>query len=338
MRGMSATRPTPYERYLPWRRWVEVGFWVGLTVVNAVANSYTVVTDIRKNDLAYATWEPVVWEWSSGIMWLALAWPVVWFSRRFPIHWDNWQRQLPWHVLASVAVSLIHVLGMVGLRTLAYASQGQPYEFGDWPRELFYEYVKDARTYVGMVVLISFYRLLLRRLQGEASLLAEPDEGQPVEPLDRPERFLVRKLGRDFLVAAADIEWLQASGNYVNLRCAATTTRCAARSLASSRAWTRACSPASTAAISSTWARSPRSSRWTPARPACTCSTARSSPAAGATARPCASGSTARLPPPEPAKPRATDVRSPASGPGGRAGRQERLNPRLSQGRSWLPR
>ena len=218
MRGMSATRPTPYERYLPWRRWVEVGFWVGLTVVNAVANSYTVVTDIRKNDLPYATWEPVVWEWSSGIMWLALAWPVVWFSRRFPIHWDNWQRQLPWHVLASVAVSLIHVLGMVGLRTLAYASQGQPYEFGDWPRELFYEYVTDARTYVGMVVLISFYRLLLRRLQGEASLLAEPDEGQPVEPLDRPERFLVRKLGRDFLVAAADIEWLQASGNYVNLR------------------------------------------------------------------------------------------------------------------------
>ena len=62
MRGMSATRPTPYERYLPWRRWVEVGFWVGMTAVNAIANSYTVVVDIRKNDLPYATWEPVVWD------------------------------------------------------------------------------------------------------------------------------------------------------------------------------------------------------------------------------------------------------------------------------------
>ena len=40
----------------------------------------------------------------------------------------------------------------------------------------------------------------------------------PVEPVDRPERFLVRKLGREFLVAANDIESLQASGNYVNLR------------------------------------------------------------------------------------------------------------------------
>ena len=35
--------------------------------------------------------------------------------------------------------------------------------------------------------------------------------------MERPERFLVRKLGREFLIAAKDIEYLQASGNYVNL-------------------------------------------------------------------------------------------------------------------------
>src|SRR5690606_37248714 len=75
-----------------------------------------------------------------------------------------------------------------------------------------------ARSYCLLLLVISFYRLLLRRWQGEASLLAAPDEGPPVEPVERPERFLVRKLGREFLVAARDIEWLQASGNYVNLR------------------------------------------------------------------------------------------------------------------------
>ncbi|MEO8010372.1 MAG: LytTR family DNA-binding domain-containing protein, partial [Dokdonella sp.] len=58
---------------------------------------------------------------------------------------------------------------------------------------------------------------IIRRLQGEASLLVAPEEGAPVEPVERPDRFLVRKLGREFLVAAADIEYLQASGNYVNL-------------------------------------------------------------------------------------------------------------------------
>ena len=39
-----------------------------------------------------------------------------------------------------------------------------------------------------------------------------------MEPVERPDRFLVRKLGKEFLLAANDIEFLQASGNYINLR------------------------------------------------------------------------------------------------------------------------
>ena len=49
------------------------------------------------------------------------------------------------------------------------------------------------------------------------SLLGLPDEGPPVEPVERPERFLVHKLRKEFLIAAADIEWLQAQSNYVSL-------------------------------------------------------------------------------------------------------------------------
>src|SRR5690606_3322383 len=205
-------------RFLPWKHWFEIGFWVANTLLNAVFNSITVLMDIHRRGLGFADWEPVVWEWSSGLAWLALVWPIVWFTRRFPLHWDNWRRQLPWHLLASVAVSLLHVAIMVGLRELAYHQMGGDYDFGDWPRELFYEYIKDVRGYFLMVALIELYRLVLRRLQGEASLLGAPDEGLPVEPVERPERFLVRKLGREFLVAAAEVEWLQAAGNYVNLR------------------------------------------------------------------------------------------------------------------------
>jgi len=62
------------------------------------------------------------------------------------------------------------------------------------------------------------YRFVMLRWQGEAKLLEEPDEGPPVEPLERPERFLVRKLGKEFLLPAAEIESVQAWGNYVNLR------------------------------------------------------------------------------------------------------------------------
>ena len=215
---MDGSRSPAYERFLPWKHWFEIGFWVANTLLNAVFNSITVLMDIHRRGLGFADWEPVVWEWSSGLAWLALVWPIVWFTRRFPLHWDNWRRQLPWHLLASVAVSLLHVAIMVGLRELAYHQMGGDYDFGDWPRELFYEYIKDVRGYFLMVALIELYRLVLRRLQGEASLLGAPDEGLPVEPVERPERFLVRKLGREFLVAAAEVEWLQAAGNYVNLR------------------------------------------------------------------------------------------------------------------------
>lgn len=215
---MNAPKPTAYERFVPWKRWFEVGFWAVYALLNATFNSVTTVMDIHKAGLDFADWEPAVWEWSSCLLWIALVWPVVRFTRRFPLHLDTWRRQLPWYLPASVAFSLVHVFGMVGLRMLAYRWMGSHYDFGNWPKGLFYEYLKDVRSFFFMVALIEFYRLVVRRLQGEASLLDVPDEGPPLEPVERPNRFLVRKLGRDFLVAANDIEWLQASGNYVNLR------------------------------------------------------------------------------------------------------------------------
>lgn len=215
---MGNTGRTAYERYAPWRRWAEPGFWVAIIAFNAGANSVLALIESNRYGLGYRVWEPVLWEGSSALLWLVLLPLIVGFTRRFPFHWDTWRRQLPWHLLASVVVSVVHVLGMTALRVLAYRSQGLEYDFGPWPIEMAYEYLKDVRSYAVMVIAIELYRLVLRRMQGEASLLAEPDEGPPVEPIERPERFLVRKLGREFLVAADDIEWLQAAGNYVNLR------------------------------------------------------------------------------------------------------------------------
>jgi hypothetical protein len=211
--------PTPYERYAPWRRWAEAGFVALILAGNAIGNSITTWMELdRHADNPFQRWEPAVWEVSSAMMWCLLIPLIARLTERFPTHWHNWPRRLPLHLAASVAVSLAHVGGMVALRIAAYRWQGMDYDFGPWPRELLYEYLKDARSYAGIVFVAEAYRFVLRRLQGEARLLDAPDEGPPVEPVERPERFLVRKLGREFLVAARDIEWLQASGNYVNLR------------------------------------------------------------------------------------------------------------------------
>lgn len=205
------------DRFEPWRRHFEISFWVVLYAVNAIANSVTATLDLERRGLDFAPWEPILWESSSALMLLALVPAVVWFSSKMPLSWRHWRRSLAWHLAASVHYSLIHVLGMVAIRHAGYAAMGGQYDFGDWGGELFYEYLKDVRSYVGVLVLIEGYRFVLRRLAGEARWLDRPeDEPAPAGP-EYPERFLVKMLGREFLVPARRIERASSAGNYVNL-------------------------------------------------------------------------------------------------------------------------
>lgn len=218
MRTMQPNTPTRLESYLSRRHLWEVLLWILLTTISVTANSIVVNMDLERVGSTSFHWtEPVIWEFTSNIVLLALVPAVLLVDRRFPIRAESWRRALRWHLLATVPYSVIHVVGMVGLRQLIYAAVGDEYDFGDWPRELWYEYLKDVRTYAFTLGIVYLYRLILLRLQGEARLLTGPDVGPPIEPVDRPERFLVRKLGAEFLIAARDIEWLEAAENYVNL-------------------------------------------------------------------------------------------------------------------------
>ena len=202
-----------YRDFQRWRRPFEVSFWLVLYALNASFNSVTSTID----HAAQPAWQPWSWEWSSALVFLALLPAVIAAERRWPFRFDTWRRSLPLHLLVSVPFSLAHVSGMVALRKLAYTIAGQHYDFGPWWFNFGYEYLKDVRTYFSIIAMLALYRLWQLRMQGEARLLVAPDEGPPVEPVERPERFLVRKLGREFLINAREVEWLQASGNYVNL-------------------------------------------------------------------------------------------------------------------------
>lgn len=210
---MNNSTGMDYATFQRWRRLFEWLFWPLLYASNAIFNSMTAAID--HPDLP--AWQPWSWEWSSSLIMLALIPAVIVLERRWPLRFDSWRQTLLIHLLASVPFSLIHVLGMVGLRKLTYTLAGLQYGFGDWALNFGYEYLKDVRSYFSIIVILGLYRLWRMRLQGEARLLVEPDDGPPVEPVERPERFLVRKLGKEFLINASEIEWLQASGNYVNL-------------------------------------------------------------------------------------------------------------------------
>lgn len=209
---------TPLRRYLDHRRIYESLLWSALFLVEATANSVTESMALRREHVPFVAWEPPAWEFSSCLTLLALVPVVLAVERRFPFRFEVWRRSLAIHALATLPFSLVHVTAMVLMRKLVYALAGLHYDFGNAPRELAYEYLKDVRTYAFILCCLYVYRFFLLQLQGEARLLSAADDAStPSMAEARPERFLVRKLGKEFLVAASDIEWLEASGNYVNL-------------------------------------------------------------------------------------------------------------------------
>ncbi len=211
-----------FSRYLAVRRPAEVAFWIVVLALQAAFNSVVTWMDLdRVAARQPALWEPVLWESTSALVIGALIPAIVWFERRYPVRWDTLRTALPLHLGASLVFCALHVGGMWVLRKAGYAVMGGRYDFGPWSVQLGYEYLKDVRTYAMILAAILSYRFLMLRLTGEARVLDAPEPAPGAEaapqPETRPTRFLVRKLRREFLVAASDIAWVQAQGNYVGL-------------------------------------------------------------------------------------------------------------------------
>ncbi|HWV15761.1 MAG TPA: LytTR family DNA-binding domain-containing protein [Cellvibrio sp.] len=184
--------------------------------INVLVLASTRIMEFKRDGHRIPAWEPFTWEVSSCVVLLLLIPLGLWLND----HWFSRLRFKAWlvaHLLATLPFSLLHVGGMVGLRHLSYSLMGAHYEFGNLPTELVYEYRKDAQAYITLALVIAGYRFILRRLQGEASYLADSGESESSEPAAPPERLLIKKLGREFLIQTRDIEWIEAAGNYANL-------------------------------------------------------------------------------------------------------------------------
>lgn len=168
----------------------------------------------RSNEHSLLLWEPVLWESSSAISTLLLCPLLFWWFRQHPPRWYSPGRQLLQHFLVSLAFSLAHIALMVGIRELGYNLAGQSYHFGPLLREFLYEYRKDAWTYLFLFGCYHLGSFVYSRLKGEANVL--DSAGDPQSPTVL-EHFLVKKLDKEFLIKVGDIDWLEASGNYVNL-------------------------------------------------------------------------------------------------------------------------
>ena len=185
-------------------------------LINGTLLATSVIMEAKRKgtSLPFQLWEPFVWEYSSAISMLMLFPILVLLLRKMPFDWLSIKRSLFHYFLASVAFSLCHVFLMVAIREVIYFVMDGNYNFGDIWFELFYEYRKDLWSFIFFIILINAYQFILSRLQGEANPVAQSEDENISQSFDR---LLVKKLGKEFIIKVEDVEWLEASGNYVNL-------------------------------------------------------------------------------------------------------------------------
>ncbi len=192
----------------------QILFWLVIGIIQASIGSVTFIADYQRLGIPLEPWKPIVWESSSQIAGGLLILLIVWWDRKL----SQWQfgsfKKILAHCLFTIVFSVSHVVGMVLIRKLVHYWMGGSYDFGDWPKELVYEYTKDAYSYFWIIGVIYAYRFIVSRLRGEATVIGI---GEDTRPPDKPERLLVKKIGKEFILRIEDIDWIEAAGNYMNL-------------------------------------------------------------------------------------------------------------------------
>lgn len=202
------------ERFLKHERLYLAAALLTALFINGTIIATSLIMEAQRAGRAIDLRRPFIDEYSSHLaMFLCFA-IVIWAVRRFPVGATGLRTTLLAHLAISVVFSICHIVLFVMFREAVYAVIGVDYRYSDDLLMSFvYEYRKDVWSYVLFLMAIHSYRFVISRLRGEAIQLAESEEA----PVTTPDRFLVRKLGKEFLVRVDDVEWLEAAGNYVNL-------------------------------------------------------------------------------------------------------------------------
>lgn len=195
-----------------------LAFALYLLINNGINASSDWLESNRDGQATFHLWEPFVWEYTSALSTLILVPFLVLLFNRLPLKPAQWRRQVAVHLVATIIFSLAHVCLMVWFREMIYWFTEQNYDFGPWMRELWYEYRKDAWGYLIFLAAYHVLKEIYQRLKGEANLIQENEDIEPNQTNQpTPKHLLVKKLDKEFLVKVDDIEWIESSGNYVNL-------------------------------------------------------------------------------------------------------------------------
>lgn len=196
------------QRSVDWRI---ASVWAAILVISCLASSYVGLSDELRRGRSISFGTIFATEATSYLVIAALIPAVYRMQRRFPL---TEARNLLVHAATLVPFSLAHTAGMAALRYLWFAAiLGEDFSFPLTLERLGYEFSKDIIAYATMNIGVMALDYVRQRIGQRTEASAAP-----VAAASRPERFAVRKRGgSEIMVEVADIDWIEAAGNYAVL-------------------------------------------------------------------------------------------------------------------------
>lgn len=175
---------------------------LGIALVNALS-----VADEAHGRLPL--WKPATWELSSVLVIALMTVPIMALTRRvWPLSRPRWRVMLV-HGPAMLAFTLIHVIAAGILRWAVYAAVGDYYDPWAPLRNFIYEGRKDVLIYCAIVsACVVWRRYVMSKAKADAKASPSLPEREAIE---------VRDGARRRFIALADVAWIEAAGNYVEL-------------------------------------------------------------------------------------------------------------------------
>ena len=198
------------------RDWRLPAIWLVLFAISIATRTYVAVGDEARHGHVIGIGRPLVDEITSHLVVAALLPALYWLHRRWPI---GERYNLAIHVAAVLPFSILHTSGMAALRLLWFSGIVHvPYSFPLTAGRLEYEFAKDLVTYLMLTTGVVALNFLLQRKPEPAPTALPETPSSSGEARTPVERFAVRQRGgSEVVVEVADIDWIEASGNYAIL-------------------------------------------------------------------------------------------------------------------------
>lgn len=195
--------------------WKHVAVWAVLLTISVFAHTHVELANEARRGEPVSFGRAFAVEVCSHLVVAALLPVLYWMHRRWPVL--GGARNVAIHVAGLVPFSIIHTLGMAALRLLWFSGiLGEDYSFPLTVDRLTFEFAKDVVNYGMLSGATELLRHLIGRPQAVAAE-APPPVPAPMPSSALPERFAVRKRGKEIMVEVADIDWVEAAGNYAVL-------------------------------------------------------------------------------------------------------------------------